>query len=111
MKVKTTQLGVAVYLAPDSAIVADHLERLEESVRAGGGEGPTNIVLDFKNVPVVDSKGLEFLLELAHRLRANGGSLRLANVNDLCREALAITELDQVIPVYEDLDGAGRSFL
>ncbi|MFH1277608.1 MAG: STAS domain-containing protein [Candidatus Eisenbacteria bacterium] len=111
MKVRTTQLGVAVYLAPDSALTADNVEGLGESVRAAGGDGPTNIVLDLKNVPLIDSMGLEFLLDLAHRLREGGGSLRLANVNSLCREALAITELDQVIPVYEDLDGAGRSFL
>ena len=68
-------------------------------------------MIDFRNVPLIDSKGLEFLLDLANRLRESGGSLRIANVNELCKEILAITELDQVIAVYEDLDGAGRSFL
>ena len=43
MKVRTTQLGVAVYLAPDAALVADNVESLEESVRVVGETGrPTS---------------------------------------------------------------------
>lgn len=111
MQVRTTQLGVAVYLAPDSAIVEEGVDDLSRAVHEGVGHGMTNVVLDMKNVPVVDSAGLEFLLDLSQRLREEGGSLRIANVRPICKDIFAITEVDQVVPVYEDLDGAGRSFL
>ena len=44
-------------------------------------------------------------------MRDSGGTLRLANVSDVCKDILALTRLDQVIPVYEDIENAGRSFL
>ena len=62
-------------------------------------------------MPFLDSAGLEALLDLAGRLREEGGSLRLANPNALCREVLVLTGLDQSIPVHDNLAGAGRSFL
>ena len=111
MEVKTTRLGVVTYLSPDGPLAEGNFKALEESVRAVEAGGPVNIVLDLTHVPFLDSRGLEFLLDLSIKLKEAGGSLRLANANSTCRDILAITRLDQTILVCEDVDTAGRSFL
>jgi anti-anti-sigma factor len=111
MQVRTTRLGVAVYLTPDGPLVEDALPDLEAAVRQARAQGATNLVLDLRLVPVCDSRGIEFLADLAVALRSAGGSLRLAQVPPLCQEILAITRLDLTIPIHEDLASAGGSFL
>ena len=111
MQVKTTELGVATYLAPDGALVEKILPTLEKSAQAARAKGALNLVIDLRQVPAFDSPGLEFLLDLSDSLRDAGGSLRLAAPNALCAEVLAITRLAQSIPVFEDIESAGRSFL
>jgi len=111
MRVKTKELGTATYLSPDGALIEENLESLRESARTASGGGGTNLVIDCRRVPFIDSRGLEFLQDLSTEMRDAGGSLRLANVSDACKDILSLTRLDQVIPVYEDMENAGRSFL
>ena len=109
MKVKTREMGAATYLSPEGALTEENLKSLDESARAASTG--TNLVLDCRRVPFIDSKGLEFLQDLSTEMRDAGGSLRLAHVSPVCKEILALTRLDQVIPVFDDLENAGRSFL
>lgn len=111
MQVKTRKLGVATYLIPDGALIEENLTALEEAARKAREHSPANLVLDLRLVPFFDSLALEYLLDLATGLQEEGGSLRLAGARPICKEVLAITKLDQAIPVYEDSDSAGRSFL
>jgi len=111
MQVKTTRLGVATYLSPDGALAEENLSDLETAARQVRSTGAVHLVVDLRHVPYCDSRGLEFLLDLASSLRTAGGSLRLAQPAPLCQEIFTITRLDQAIPVHEDLASAGRSFL
>ncbi|MFH1143283.1 MAG: STAS domain-containing protein [Candidatus Eisenbacteria bacterium] len=111
MQVRSSKLGVAHYLTPDGPLVADNLPAIDAPVRQILTERASRIVLDLRHVPFFDSSGLEYLLDLADRLREEGGSLRLANPNPLCREVLGISGLDETIPIHENLASAGRSFL
>jgi len=111
MHVGKTVLGIAIYLAPDDALVAENVAALSESARKAREDGRLHMVIDLRGVPFLDSKGLEFLLDLSGELRESGGTLRIANGNAVCRDVLALTGIDQVIPVFESLESAGRSFL
>lgn len=111
MTVRKTRLGVAIYLTPDGALVAETLPAFQEAVGETQGNGDANIVVDMKRVPFIDSDGLEYLWDLATNLGTQGGSLRIACVNQTCKDILRITRVDQTIPVYDDLETAGRSFL
>ncbi len=111
MQVKVTRLGVATYVAPDFPLVEENIRRLDDSVREVRGQGANDIVIHLKQVQFIDSCGLEFLVDLAATLRTEGGSMRLADPDGLCREILSITRVDQSIPVFDDIEGAGRSFL
>ncbi len=111
MQVRTSKLGVAIYLTPDSPLIEENVAALKESVSEARGQGMANLVIDLHRVPFFDSRGLEYLVELANTLVETGGSLRLVGANDLCKDVLAVTRIDQTISVYEDLESAGRSFL
>jgi anti-sigma B factor antagonist len=111
MTVRKTKLGVAIYLSPDGALVADCLPAFRQAVDESQAGGASNIVLDLKQVPFIDSQGLEYLWDLSTNLGGRGGSLRIACANHTCKDILRITRVDQTIPVYDDLEAAGRSFL
>lgn len=111
MEVKTTKLGVVTYLTPSEALTEGKVKALDKSVRAQDLGDPPNIVLDMRNVPFIDSQGLEFILDLSVELKEAGGSLRLANANSTCKDILSLTKLDRTIIVCEDVETAGRSFL
>lgn len=111
MTVRKTKLGVAIYLTPDGALVAEALPAFRQAVDETQENGGANIVLDMKHVPFIDSDGLEYLWDLSTDLGGKGGSLRIACVNETCKDILRITRVDQTIPVYDDLETAGRSFL
>jgi len=111
MQVRTNRMGVATYLAPDGALVAESLAALETAVTEARAHGASDIVVDLRLVPFIDSRGLERLLDLAIDLRQRGGSLRLAYPDAICKDILAITGLDQTIAVFQDVAGAGGSFL
>ncbi|MFH1841902.1 MAG: STAS domain-containing protein [bacterium] len=111
MQVKTNEYGVAVYLTPDGPLVEENLPAFEQTVSAAREREGSQLVVDMKHVHTLDSKGLEFLHDLSIELREAGGSLRLASPNALCAEILSLTDLDQTIPVFADIESAGRSFL
>jgi anti-anti-sigma factor len=104
MQVNMTKLGLVVYLTPSGALVEDNLHDLEKGFAQADTEGPVNMVLDMRDAPVLDSKGLEFLLDLSARLKDAGGSLRLSNVNATCRTILRITRLDGSVVLCDDFD-------
>ena len=111
MQVRVAKLGVATYATLEGPLVREQLSHLVDALREVRDAPEAKVVLDLRHTPYCDSAGLEFLVDLATELRESGGSLRLANPNPLCREVLSITRLDETIPVHDDLESAGRSFL
>jgi anti-anti-sigma factor len=111
MQVTTSRIGVATYLVPDAPLVGENLEALSRAVAAARAAHARDLVLDLSQVTFVDSRGLEYIVELASEMRAADGTLRLASPNALCREILAITAVDQTVPVFDGADQLGRSFL
>jgi len=101
MEVTAIKLGVVTYLTPDGPIVDKNIADLERSLQEAETDGPSNMVLNMERVPVVDGRGLEFLVELSARLKETGGSLRLTNPNRDCRDILLLTRLDKELVVCD----------
>ena len=72
-----------------------------KSVESCFGKGQPHIVFDLGSVPLMDSAGLDALLE---------GSIVLARPNALCRDILRINEVDRQLIVFEDIAYAMGSF-
>jgi len=92
------------------AIIEEHLDELSSLLEACVESGQPRAVLDLHMVPLMDSSGLEKLLEIQEKFDRVGGGLKLAAPNDLCREILACTGLLDQVEVFSDVKTAVGSF-
>lgn len=69
-----------------------------------------SIVLDLEGTEMIDSAGLELLLDLQDSLRERGGELKIATSNHVNRKILEITRLDRELEVFDAVLDAVRSF-
>lgn len=90
----------------DIATAPELREKLIEQFSEGGR---SSVVVDLTSVSFMDSTSLGVLVGAAKRAAAAEGWLRLvapAGTKGRIRRTLAITGLDQVMPVYETVDAA-----
>ena len=67
--------------------------------------GP-NVVMDLREVTFMDASGLGVLATSGHIARRLGGEVRLVAPSHQVRRVLALTSLDRVLPIYDDLQEA-----
>jgi anti-anti-sigma factor len=80
------------------------------SVESCFGKGQPHIVLDLAAVPLMDSEGLDALLEARDQCVRLGGCIVLARPNALCRDILRINGIEQELNVFDDIVNAMGSF-
>jgi anti-anti-sigma factor len=73
--------------------------------------GQPQIVLDMQGVALIDSAGLELLLDVQEKCQRMGGAMKLANLGALCREVLKATGVGARFEIFRDSGGAVRSFV
>jgi anti-sigma B factor antagonist len=73
-------------------------------------QGQPRIVIDLERIPLIDSAGLELLLDVRDRCLQRGGLLKLAAPKALCRDILTVTGLTEQIEVLSDAVTAVGSF-
>lgn len=86
-------------------------EALADAFRAAFQGAPrTSIVLDLDGTEMLDSAGLEALLDVQDSLRERGGELKIATANHANRKILEITRLDREFEVFDAVLDAVKSF-
>ena len=91
-------------------LTRDHQSAFLSSVESCFGNGQPRIVFDMAQVPLMDSVGIEALLEARDRCHKLGGSIVLATPTPLCRDILRINGIDKELNVYDDAVKAIGSF-
>tara|TARA_R110002072_G_scaffold243821_2_gene403078 strand:- start:55465 stop:55800 length:336 start_codon:yes stop_codon:yes gene_type:complete len=86
---------------------ADALERILKPCLSGG---QPKMVFNLQEVPLIDSRGLEALLDAHEMALQRGGQFLLAAPNALCQDILIATGLDRKMQVFDDLISAVGSF-
>lgn len=69
-----------------------------------------NVVLELSDAPLIDSTGLEFIVDAQQACLARGGRLVVATPQPLCAEILEITGVDGCLGVFRDLRSALSDF-
>jgi anti-sigma B factor antagonist len=72
--------------------------------------GQPRIVFDLENIPLIDSDGLELLLDIRDECRLRGGTIQLAAPNKLCHDILLVTTVIEDFEVFDDVLSAVGSF-
>ncbi|HDS30884.1 MAG TPA: anti-sigma factor antagonist [Firmicutes bacterium] len=88
---------------PDSDKFKDFLmQRLENGI--------IDMVIDFKDVPAIDSSGISALLALLQAARRKGGDIRIASTNERIDEVFKQVGLQHVFKKFTSRDDGVASF-
>ena len=64
------------------------------------------LVLDFTNVPFVDSAGLGALISIFLHYKTGGRKLALAGLNEKCRALLKMSNVENLFPTFATVEAA-----
>jgi anti-anti-sigma factor len=106
-----TRQGAVDLIAGDDPINVDFAPQVLGLLEECGHRGQPRVVLDLERVPLVDSAGLEMLLDVQEDYQQRGGALKLAVRHSLCREILALTGVGRHFEVYTEAASAVASFV
>jgi anti-anti-sigma factor len=97
---KSGALTVLIFETPHLLNGMD-VEAIETALSALLDGGDQHILLDFKRVKHISSPALSMILRMHSRLGATpGGQLALCDLNPQLMEAIKITRLDRLIPLF-----------
>lgn len=102
--------GAVHVIRGDAPLNADVVEQFAERLEECLHDGLPRIVVDLAKVPLIDSAGLELLLDYRDKCQRSGGDLKLAALNRLCEEILFVTGVEQEIEVVPETLRAIGSF-
>lgn len=108
---ETTRQGAVQIVTGTDPITAAFAEDLSDKLAECAGAGLPRIVVDLTAVPLLDSRGLEVLIDAGEYCRQRGGALLVAGANPLCHDILRITGASERLGEFDDVSGAVRSFL
>jgi anti-anti-sigma factor len=103
--------GAVDVISGGERIAGERVALLAELLKARKEHGQPHVVIDLQGVAVVDSAGLELLLDTQEEYQRLGGALKLANPGALCREVLKATGVGSRFEIFPDTRGAVRSFV
>ena len=103
--------GAVDVITGGDRISGEHVDELAALLEARLDRGQPQIVLDLQSVAIIDSAGLELLLDVQEKCQRMGGALKLANLGALCREVLKATGVGSRFEIFRDSGGAVRSFV
>ena len=83
---------------------------LREAVNRLADSGAANVLINFADVPYVDSSVVGEMVRTLTTVRRRGGELKLVNLPARIRSLLSMTRLLAVFETYESEDEAVRSF-
>lgn len=72
--------------------------------------GTTKILLNFTEVPIIDSMGIGEIVRAFKKVRESGGTLKLVGVTDRVYGALKVTQLLDLIESFDNEEDALASF-
>jgi anti-anti-sigma factor len=103
--------GAVELISGDEPINVDNVPKVQSLLEECGARGQPRVVLDFDHVPLIDSAGLELLLDIQEQFQQRGGTLKLAGRNGLCREILSVTGVGRHFEVFSEASSAVASFV
>lgn len=103
--------GAILVVKPSGPITGDDAAQVRDRVARLTRTALGRVVLDLKDVPFLDSRGIESLLDSADSLATVGITLRLCCVTETVRDVLRVTGTDVHFDFHDDTQSAVRSFL
>ena len=103
----TRQQCTVVYL--QGPVDASNASEFKDILKDMLNEGALRLVIDKAEVSFIDSSGLSAFVTAFRSIRERNGKLALANIGQQVQVALELTRLNQLFPIYEDIESAVNS--
>ena len=87
------------------------VQLLKDKVNSLVFQNRSNLLLNLRDVPYIDSSGLGELVTCFTTVTRAGGSLKLLHANERSRDILALTRLLTVFELFDSEADAVRSFV
>ncbi len=111
MNIQQQRQGAVTVLKLEGALTSNDAADFKSRMLKAQRESLGRLVLDASAMPLVDSKGLEALVEVTQVMEQSGKALKLCAVNETLREVLELTGLAGLFEHFEDVNAGVRSFL
>ena len=102
--------GAVDVFTGDEGLTTETVNRLRTKLEDRLNQGQPRLVLDFHRIPLIDSAGLEMLLDIRDACLRRGGRFQLAALNPLCRDILQVTGVASQFEIHNDAVAAAGSF-
>jgi anti-anti-sigma factor len=103
--------GAVDLIRGDLALCADQVNGVAQLMEECLQDGQPYAVMNLEKVPLIDSAGLELLVDCRERFEQLGGTLKLAAPSPLCEEILSVTGVAEGFEIFEEASLAVGSFV
>jgi anti-anti-sigma factor len=105
-----SQQGAVDVISGNKPLNIEYVDAVREIINRCTESGQPRIVFNLRGIPVIDSSGLELLLDARDRCQLRGGHLHMATPNGLCGDILRVTGVDSRFEIFDDVLTAVGSF-
>lgn len=111
VEIRVAQQGLVTILSVVGPLIEEELAAVRDEIVKYEDQQPMRLVIDMNGVPFIDSVGLEWLQELPAELARRGGEVRVANLNEICKDIFVATRMGHFLAVSDNTESAVRSLL
>jgi anti-anti-sigma factor len=105
-----TRQGAVDLIKGDQPIITNSLAEFSEVLDRCVSQRQPRVVVDMSSIPLLDSRGLELLVDCQRQSIARGGCIKLASPSPLCRDILTATNVIAMFDVFDNALEAAGSF-
>ena len=110
MNVTVETYGQSSVLNCKGELTIDSLDAFRHAVEHQLSEDQVrDLVLNFEQVPFVDSAGVEYLLDMQEMLSERLGQVKLAKLDENVAKIMEITRLDSAFDRFDDINQAVKA--
>ncbi len=109
MRINAKNKDNGVVLHPDGKVIGDGVPQFKQTVEEHIDSGIDWLIIDLAHVPLMDSSALGTVIAAFLKLQKRSGKLVLTNAQKSILDVLAITKLDSLFEVYDDMQSALKS--
>lgn len=111
MKLKKRKNGdVMIFDLKGKILIGEGIGELREAINDSIKANEKKLILNFRQVPYLDSTGLGEVVRSYTTLKKEGGMVKIINLTQKVHDLLSVTKLITVFETFEDEDKAVNSF-
>lgn len=111
MKIEKRKVGgVTIFDLKGKILFGEGINELRQSIDAVIKENEKQLVLNFAEVPYLDSTGLGEVVRSYTTLKKVGGTVKIANLTNKVKDLMMVTKLITVFETFNDENEAVKSF-